>query len=312
MLSVLSDCLREWGAYHDQDFEVNQNPLDPRVVAHSLQMNQPTSLDGMSRVGLVITQLPQLAAHIAGDIQKRHTAEQPVQLFFITGPVASGKTTFAGLLTQNLQDLGLKPHVVSTDGFLYPNATLREKEIFHQKGFPQSYDQEALNQFIQHVKTKGVDGSIRYPTYSHTTKDVGQLQSLPKDANVLIVEGLHLAAFFQEDLGQMLVVHPKNYEVNLGYYLERCLGHIDRYLEAKKSNNIIILNELSAWATYATLPREERIARLTQIFKDVNWKNYQEHMEAVEASACASGLGYFATVGENHEVVSCAIGRDPR
>ena len=60
--------------------------------------------------------------------------------------------------------------LVTTDGFLYPNAELERRGILHRKGFPESYDRKALLRFVIDIKS-GKDEVVA-PTYSHLVYDV--------------------------------------------------------------------------------------------------------------------------------------------
>ena len=64
----------------------------------------------------------------------------------VAGSVAVGKSTFARILQALLSRWPNHPQVdlVTTDGFLHPNAVLDERDLMDRKGFPESYDTRAL------------------------------------------------------------------------------------------------------------------------------------------------------------------------
>lgn len=105
----------------------------------------------------------------------------------LTGGVASGKSTVARRLAEHLTDDGLAVEVVTTDGFLLPNAVLSERGLMERKGFPDSYDWDALTGFLAAVATG--EPTLVVPTYSHEAYDVGETRvfALPQ---ILILEGL--------------------------------------------------------------------------------------------------------------------------
>jgi type I pantothenate kinase len=111
----------------------------------------------------------------------------------IAGSVAVGKSTTARVLQLLLSRWPNHPKVdlITTDGFLLPNATLTERNIMDRKGFPESYDRRALLRFLTQVKS-GMD-AVTAPTYSHLVYDIvpGQLTSVSKP-DILIVEGLNV------------------------------------------------------------------------------------------------------------------------
>src|SRR5690606_21227182 len=81
--------------------------------------------------------------------------------------------------------------LVTTDGFLLPNAELERRGLMQRKGFPESYDRRALLRFVSEVKSGVAEG--RAPVYSHLVYDVGPGESVVvRRPDVLIVEGLNV------------------------------------------------------------------------------------------------------------------------
>jgi type I pantothenate kinase len=111
----------------------------------------------------------------------------------IAGSVAVGKSTVARLLAELISRTQTHPKValVTTDGFLHPNAVLEEKGILERKGFPESYDAKALLQFVLDVKS-GIP-EVRVPVYSHVIYDIvpGEYQTV-SSPDILILEGLNV------------------------------------------------------------------------------------------------------------------------
>lgn len=109
------------------------------------------------------------------------------------GSVAVGKSTTARVLQALLARWPDHPDVelVTTDGFLWPNAVLEERGIMDRKGFPESYDVRALMRFLEQVK-RG-DPGARAPVYSHVVYDVVAGEEQVLDApDIVIVEGLNV------------------------------------------------------------------------------------------------------------------------
>jgi type I pantothenate kinase len=104
----------------------------------------------------------------------------------IAGAVASGKTTLAGALRDDLTDQ--RVDVVTTDGFLLPNAELGARGLLARKGFPESYDVAALRAFVAGARDDGLP--LRVPCYSHVTYDIDGEREVPP-VDVLIVEGVN-------------------------------------------------------------------------------------------------------------------------
>ncbi|WMY95848.1 MAG: type I pantothenate kinase [Arsenophonus sp.] len=111
----------------------------------------------------------------------------------IVGSVAVGKSTTAHLL-QRLLSSGpehYKVELITTDSFLYPNKTLKDRGIMHQKGFPQSYDMQNFLKFISAIKS-GIE-KVTAPIYSHFVYDIiPNKKKIIHQPDVLILEGLNI------------------------------------------------------------------------------------------------------------------------
>ncbi|MFM8651901.1 MAG: type I pantothenate kinase, partial [Acidimicrobiaceae bacterium] len=111
----------------------------------------------------------------------------------IAGSVAVGKSTSARILQALLMRWPEHPRVelITTDGFLYPNAVLEERGIMNRKGFPESYDTKRLLQFVRDVKAGTPEVSA--PVYSHVIYDVlPDKEEIVHQPDILIVEGLNV------------------------------------------------------------------------------------------------------------------------
>ena len=111
----------------------------------------------------------------------------------VAGSVAVGKSTTARVLQALLARWPNVPKVdlVTTDGFLLPNAVLEREGLMEKKGFPESYDLPALLRFLSDVKAGR--RPVRAPVYSHLVYDVMPNQWVEVDRpDILIVEGLNV------------------------------------------------------------------------------------------------------------------------
>lgn len=126
--------------------------------------------------------MDELARLIEGELR---TAPRPY-LVGITGSVAVGKSTLAQTLAASLAEWSVD--VVATDGFLFPNAILEARGLMQRKGFPESYDQAALDRFVVELKS-GV-APLRVPLYSHVRYDVVDDVQVVDQPDVVILEGL--------------------------------------------------------------------------------------------------------------------------
>src|SRR5512140_2954251 len=111
----------------------------------------------------------------------------------VAGSVAVGKSTTARVLQALLARWPNVPKVdlITTDGFLYPNAVLEREGLMEKKGFPESYDLPALLRFLTDVKAGR--RPVRAPIYSHLVYDITPNQWIEVDRpDLLIVEGLNV------------------------------------------------------------------------------------------------------------------------
>lgn len=111
----------------------------------------------------------------------------------VAGSVAVGKSTTARILRELLAHWPDTPSVdlVTTDGFLLPNAELERRGLLQRKGFPESYDRRALMRFVAAVKSG--QQVVTAPVYSHLTYDIVPNERIEvRRPDVLIVEGLNV------------------------------------------------------------------------------------------------------------------------
>lgn len=111
----------------------------------------------------------------------------------ISGSVAVGKSSFARRLKTALASDAGHPTVqlITTDSFIFPLSELKRKGLLHKKGFPESYDNAAILEFLHSICTEGKPTSI--PVYSHKHYDVVPGESLSVSCTgIVILEGLNI------------------------------------------------------------------------------------------------------------------------
>ncbi|MFY8154902.1 MAG: type I pantothenate kinase, partial [Hyphomicrobiales bacterium] len=110
----------------------------------------------------------------------------------VAGSVAVGKSTTARVLKELLARWPNTPKVdlITTDGFLYPNAVLRAQNAMEKKGFPESYDTGRLLRFLAAIKAG--ERHVAAPLYSHLVYDVTTETVVIDRPDILIVEGLNV------------------------------------------------------------------------------------------------------------------------
>ncbi|MDP1735924.1 MAG: hypothetical protein Q8L23_00635 [Caulobacter sp.] len=125
-----------------------------------------------------------LAERIAG-----RASPGEVLVVGVTGSVAAGKSTLCAALKAALEPVR-RVEVVSTDGFLWPNAVLSERGVLMRKGYPETYDVEGLAAALRGLR----EGPVTVPGYSHVIYDIDPaLARRVAPPDILIVEGLGLS-----------------------------------------------------------------------------------------------------------------------
>jgi hypothetical protein len=115
-------------------------------------LNDVLSMDEVVDIYLPLSRL--LSLHVRGTRElhrvtytflDNNTAHVPF-VIGLAGSVAVGKSTTSRILQALLARWPDHPAVdlVTTDGFLFPNAVLEERGLMHRKGFPESYDRARL------------------------------------------------------------------------------------------------------------------------------------------------------------------------
>jgi type I pantothenate kinase len=147
----------------------------------------------------------------------------------VAGSVAVGKSTISRVLQELLARWPEHPQVelVTTDGFLYPNAILESRGFMDRKGFPESYDRRSLLEFV--ARSKAGDDHLEVPVYSHFAYDVlpGETRVVSRP-DILILEGLNVlqagdGGAFVSDYFDFSIFVDADIDAVRGWYIERFL-----------------------------------------------------------------------------------------
>ncbi len=195
-------------------------------------------------------------------------------LIALGGSVAVGKSTAARLVVALLR--GMRPQwrteLVTTDGFLLPNATLVERGILERKGFPESYDRRALLRFVADLKS-GVD-EVSAPVYSHLTYDIveGRSQSVVRP-DVVMLEGVNV---LQRGAGRIYVSDF----VDFALYLDADEPDIRQWYRERflALRNGAFQRPESYFHRYASLTDEQAVATADAIWERTNGPNLTQNI----------------------------------
>jgi type I pantothenate kinase len=202
-------------------------------------------------------------------------------LIALGGSVAVGKSTAARLVVRLLQSLrpDWRIELVTTDGFLLPNAVLDERGILARKGFPESYDRRALLRFVADLKS-GV-AEVRVPLYSHLRYDIidGDEQVVEKP-DVLVLEGVNV---LQRGTGRVYVSDFVDFALYLDAEEEDVRRwYLERFLELR---NGAFQQPESYFHRYAQLSDEEAIEVASGIWERTNRPNLLENIQPTRPRA---------------------------
>ena len=198
----------------------------------------------------------------------------------VGGSVAVGKSTTARVLQALLARWPNVPKValVTTDGFLYPNAVLEREGLMERKGFPESYDLAALLRFLSDVKAG--KQPVRAPVYSHLIYDVMPNQWVEVGRpDILVIEGLNVlqtgrapkdgkAIPFVSDFFDFSVYLDGDEDMLRDWY-------VDRFLTLRLT---AFRDPVSYFHRYSKLSDAEAIDTASSIWRRINLINLRENI----------------------------------
>ncbi len=224
----------------------------------------------------------------------------------VAGSVAVGKSTTARVLQAMLTRWSPRPKVemVTTDGFLYPNAVLERQGLMQKKGFPESYDLPLLLSFLSDIKSGRA--RVRAPVYSHLTYDIVPNRWIEVDQpDILIVEGVNVlqtgplprdgkAVPVVSDFFDFSVYIDADEPVLRQWYVKRFLALRDTAFTDPKSY----------FHRYALLSDDEATATATAIWERTNLANLEDNILPTRPRATA-----ILKKGADHVVEQVALRR---
>ena len=198
----------------------------------------------------------------------------------IGGSVAVGKSTTARVLRALLARWADHPRVdlITTDGFLHPNAELERRGLMNRKGFPESFDTARLLNFLHDVKSGREN--VEAPVYSHFHYDIipGQ-KMIVERPDILIVEGLNVlqpARLPKDGAGIPFVSDFFDFSI----YIDADPAVIEDWYVARfmRLRSTAFRDPAAYFHRYAQLTHEEALARALDIWRSINLRNLEENI----------------------------------
>ncbi|GJG87536.1 pantothenate kinase [Gemmatimonadetes bacterium T265] len=271
-------------------------PLGEDELLRLRGLNEPMSVEEVGDVLLPLTRLINLYVVAARELLQvtdtflGRPSVVPPFVIGIAGSVAAGKSTVARVLRAVLARWPAHPRVelVTTDGFLYPNAELEARGLMRRKGFPESYDVGRLLRFLAEVKSGAA--TLEAPVYSHLVYDVVTGECVVvRRPDVLIVEGINVLqapsrASDDRDARPRQVVSDF---FDFSIYVDAAepdlrRWYVDRFLALRDT---AFRDPQSYFHRYAALSEAEARATAVRIWEEINLVNLVENIEGTRERA---------------------------
>jgi type I pantothenate kinase len=261
-------------------------PLTAQEVEALRGLGDAIDLDEVAEMYLPISRLLNLyvrAVHglrAAVDTFLGETHAPPPFVIGIAGSVAVGKSTTARLLKALLARWPEHPRVelVTTDGFLLPNAELEKLGLMARKGFPESYDRRALIRFVADVKAGKPE--VTAPVYSHLVYDIMPGERLTvRRPDILIIEGLNVlqpAMPGRDGRARMSLADYFDFSV----YVDARADDIERwYMDRFRSLRETAFTDPSSYfRRFAAIPEAEAMELARDFWRRINLPNLVENV----------------------------------
>ena len=294
-------CRDKWATLRDSE----PLTLTEKELRTLKGINDEISIDEVKDIYLPLSRLLSYYVHAQVNRQAvlmKFLKQEKQKIPFIigvAGSVSVGKSTIARVLQTLLSrwKQHTKVSLVTTDGFLYPNAVLEDKGLMLKKGFPISYDIKKLIQFVTDVKSG--KPNIETPVYSHITYDiVPDKYETVDQPDILILEGLNVLQsgmdypaakprVFVSDFLDFSIFIDTEEELLEKWY-------ISRFLSFRKG---AFADPDSFFKFYTGLTDEEAVHTATNIWRSINRKNLRRNILPTRERA-----NLILHKGENHKV----------
>ena len=281
--------------------------LDETDLERLRGMNDPVNLDEVVTIYLPLSRLLSLYVEatqslfrVTNSFLGGEGAKVPF-VIGIAGSVAVGKSTTARILRALLSRWSSSPKVdlVTTDGFLYPNAVLAREGLMRRKGFPESYDLPALLDFLAAIKAG--KGAVEAPVYSHLVYDVVPGETITIDQpDILILEGLNVLQTSKlPKNGQGLPFVSDFFDFSIYLDADDTLLHqwyVQRFMRLRET---AFRNPQSYFHRYAQISAEEAEKTADDLWTNINLVNLHDSIRPTRPRA-----ELVLTKGPDHRIQS--------
>ena len=260
--------------------------LTAEEVVRLRSLGDPISLEEVRRIYLSLSRL--LSAHVESSHElfrqrKRFlnldAAKTPF-IIGIAGSVAVGKSTSARILKELMARWPSSPKVdlVTTDGFLWPNAVLRERNLMNRKGFPESYDISSILRFLSDIKAG--ERAVHAPVYSHLVYDVIPDSHVVIDRpDILIFEGINVLQSRElPKEGKAIPVVSDFFDYSIYIDAEEDDIHrwyVDRFMKLRQT---AFADSRSFFHRYSQLSEDAARAIAETLWAEINLVNLRENI----------------------------------
>ncbi|TLP77167.1 type I pantothenate kinase [Nesterenkonia sphaerica] len=270
-----------------------EQPLNQDDVDRLRGIGEHLSLDEVAQVYLPLSRLLNIYVENAARLRSATndflggTTRRTPFIIGVAGSVAVGKSTTARVLQEMLRRWSSTPRVelVTTDGFLYPNAELRRRGLMERKGFPEAYDRRRLLRFVSEVKSGRPE--VPAPVYSHLKYDIIPGEKLVvRRPDVLILEGLNVLqpARIRED-GTAGLALSDFFDFSIfvdakPHHIEQ--WYVDRFMRWRHG---AFANPEAYFHQYSRLSDQQAVAQATDIWQRINGPNLRENIHPTRSRA---------------------------
>ena len=260
--------------------------LQPHELEQLSGIIEEVSVEEVEQIYLPLSRLLNLyvaAAQKLHSVSSEFLGRKDTKVPFVigvAGSVAVGKSTTARVLKALLARWPDHPRVdlMTTDGFLYPNAELERRGLMERKGFPESFDTTRLLRFLGDIKS-GV-AKVSAPVYSHFQYDVlAGAEVIVEQPDILIIEGLNILqpAEMPVDGGKVPFVSDF---IDFAIYIDADPAIIEKwYLTRFMRLRTTAFRDPGAYFhKYATMPSEKVRNVALELWRTINLKNLQQNI----------------------------------